>query len=144
MPSMSPRTQQMQVQQGAGPNQQTALFEKGLSQMAYNVLLNKLPDLVENVVTFKNPRHGHRRGHRRRRLHHQAARSGALHPSGDGRQQHQAAGADYHKALNIFLPLSKGWLDELDKISVGELGHGVKTPDTLSLTSISATSSFRR
>ena len=53
MPAMSPRTQQMQMGQGAGVDQATEMFEQGFSQMAYNVLLSKNPDLMESIVTFK-------------------------------------------------------------------------------------------
>ncbi len=53
MPSMSPKTQQMQMAAGAGVDQTAQLFEQGFSQMAYNVLMSKLPDIVGDVVTFK-------------------------------------------------------------------------------------------
>jgi hypothetical protein len=121
----------MQVQQGAGLDQQTALFEKGLSQMAYNVLLNKLPDLVENVVTFKildtDIDSGTGIGAFIIKRHDQALYIPVVMVDNNIKPLELI----YHKGLNIFLPLSKGWLDELDKMSVGELGHGVKTPDTL-------------
>ena len=53
MPSMSPRTQQLQMGAGAGVDQASQMFEKGFSEMAYNVLLSRFPDIVQDVVTFK-------------------------------------------------------------------------------------------
>src|SRR5512136_500796 len=48
---LSPRTQAM----GAVPSgdEETRLFEDGFTQMAYNVLVNKFPDLMAKVITFK-------------------------------------------------------------------------------------------
>lgn len=130
--SASPRTQQLQMQQGAGgQDQTTALFEQGFSQAAYNLLLSKMPDLVDNVVTFR------------------VIDTNIDEGSGVGAFIIQRQGQTlyipvilsdsnvkpldivYHKALNIFLPLTKGWLDEMDKMSLGEMGRGIKTPETL-------------
>ena len=52
MPAISPRTQAM-GQPGGTSDQAKAMFDQGLSQMAYNVLLSKLPNVAPDVVTFK-------------------------------------------------------------------------------------------
>lgn len=131
MPSMSPRTQQMQMAAGAGVDQATALFEKGFSDMAYNVLANKLPDLMQNVVTFKVLDTDIDRG---------VGVGAFIVMRGDRPLYVPVVMSDnaikplelaYDKALNIFLPLTKGWLDELDKTSLTALGKGIKTPESL-------------
>ena len=53
MPPISPRTQQLQAGMNNGPDQESALFEQGMSEMAYNLLSSRMPDVMENVVTFK-------------------------------------------------------------------------------------------
>ena len=42
MPALSPRTQQLQAGMNAGPDQETALFEQGMSEMAYNLLASRI------------------------------------------------------------------------------------------------------
>jgi hypothetical protein len=37
----------------------------------------------------------------------------------------------YIRDLNLFLPLTKEWLDEIGKMSLGELGHGTIPPQTV-------------
>ncbi len=118
MPSMSPKTQQMQMAAGAGVDQTAQLFEQGFSQMAYNVLMSKLPDIVGDVVTFK--------------ILDTDAESGLgvgafVVMRNDNPLYIPVVMSDnnikplelvYHKALNIFLPLSNRWLDEIDKTSL--------------------------
>jgi hypothetical protein len=131
MPPMSPRTQAMS-NPGMPGEEAKALFESGLSQMAYNVLINKLPNVAPDVVTFKvlesDPEMG--------------SGVGAFVVSRRGQTiyvpvvmaENQVKPLDllYYKELNVFIPLSKDWLEELDKLSLGDLGSGVKAPDTLS------------
>ena len=49
-PSLSPRVQQFSAPAPSNDQAKT-LFEQGLSQMAYNVLLSKLPNVAPDVVT---------------------------------------------------------------------------------------------
>jgi hypothetical protein len=131
MPSFSPRTQSMQMAAGAGVDQATALFERGLSDQAYSLLLAKLPELAQDVATFKvidtDLDHGMGVGAFVVLRHDQPLYvpvvmvENALKP----------LELVYHKALDLFVPLSKGWLDELDKTALSSLGKGVKTPETL-------------
>lgn len=131
MPSMSPRTQQLQMASGAGVDQATAMFERGFSDMAYNVLTNKLPDLVPDVVTFKVLDTDVDKG---------VGVGAFVVMRGDRPLYIPVVMSDnnikpleliYDKALNVFLPLSKGWLSELDKTSLSALGKGIKTPESL-------------
>jgi hypothetical protein len=131
MPAMSPRTQQLQAGMNAGPDQETALFEQGMSEMAYNLLSTRMPDLMQDVVTFKvldvDIDKGSGVGSFVVLRHNQPIYvpvvmvDNAIKP----------LEVFYHKALNVFLPLSKGWLDEIDKNALSSLGAGVKTPETL-------------
>lgn len=131
MPSMSPRTQQLQAGAGAGPDQETALFEKGFSDLAYNVLMNKLPDVVQDVVTFKildtDIDKGMGIGAFVVIRHDQPLYIPVVLSDNNVKPIELL----YHKALNIFLPLTKQWLEETDKSALSTMGKGVKSPETL-------------
>lgn len=131
MPPLSPRMQQLQGGMSQGPNQATSLFESGLSEMAYQLLTQRIPDLVPDVVTFKVLATDVDKGYG----------VGAFVVSRGGQPIYvpvvmsnsaiKPLDIMYHKALNMFLPLNKGWLDELSKAGLATLGAGVKTPETL-------------
>jgi hypothetical protein len=131
MPAISPRTQAFEMG-GVPSDQAKTMFDQGLSQMAYNVLVNKLPNVTPDVVTFKvldsDPEQGAgvgafvilRRGQT------------IYVPVVMADNQIKPLDILYYKDLNVFLPLTKEWLEELDKMSLGEMGQGVKPPETLS------------
>jgi len=131
MPPMSPRTQQLQAGMNAGPDQETALFEQGMSDMAYNLLSSKMPDVMQDVVTFKVIRVDVDKGsgvgafvvlrHDQPVYIPVVLVDNAVKP----------LEVFYHKTMNVFLPLTKGWLDEIDKTALSSLGKGIKTPETL-------------
>lgn len=131
MPVMSPRTQQLQAGMTAGPDQEVALFEQGFSEMAYNLLAAKMPDLLQDVVTFKTLSTDIDQG----------TGIGAFIVLRNGAPIYvpvvmcdnniKPLEVFYHKASNVFLPLTRGWLEEIDKNTLGGLGRGVKTPETL-------------
>lgn len=131
MPPLSPRMQQLQGGTGQSPDQATSLFESGLSEMAYQLLTQRVPDLVPDVVTFKILKTDVDKGYG----------VGAFVVSRHGQSLYipvvmsnsaiKPLDIMYHKALNMFLPLNKGWLDELSKAGLATLGTGVKTPETL-------------
>lgn len=131
MPPLSPRMQQLQGGTGQSPDQATGLFESGLSEMAYQLLTQRVPDLVPDVVTFKILSTDIDKGYG----------VGAFVVSRDGQSIYvpvvmsnsaiKPLDIMYHKALNMFLPLNKGWLDELSKAGLTALGTGIKTPETL-------------
>ncbi len=131
MPALSPRTQQLQAGMNAGPDQETALFEQGMSEMAYNLLASRMPDIMQEVVTFKVLSIDIDKG----------AGVGAFVVLHNGQPIYipvvmvdnaiKPLEVFFHKGMNVFLPLNKGWLDEIDKSSLHSLGTGVKTPETL-------------
>lgn len=118
-------------QQGGTSDQAKAMFDQGLSQMAYNVLLSKLPNVAPDVVTFKVLETDHEEG----------SGVGAFVIIRRGQTlyvpvvmaDNQIKPLDilYFKDLNAFMPLSKEWLEELDKQSLGEMGKGVTPPKTM-------------
>jgi hypothetical protein len=118
-------------QPGGTSDQAKAMFDQGLSQMAYNVLLSKLPNVAPDVVTFKVLETDHEEG----------SGVGAFVIIRRGQTlyipvvmaDNQIKPLDilYYKDLNAFMPLSKEWLEELDKQSMGELGKGVTPPKTM-------------
>jgi len=118
-------------QMGGTSDQAKAMFDQGLSQMAYNVLLSKLPNVAPDVVTFKVLETDHEEG----------SGVGAFVIIRRGQTlyvpvvmaDNQIKPLDilYFKDLNAFMPLSKEWLEELDKQSLGEMGKGVTPPKTM-------------
>ena len=131
MPSMSPRTQQMQMAAGAGADQADQMFEKGFSDMAYNVMLARFPDLVQDIVTFKvldtDVDNGMGVGAFVLMRKGQALYVPVILSDNNLKPIELV----YHKALNIFLPLTKAWLSEIDRTALGALGEGIKTPESL-------------
>lgn len=131
MPAMSPRTQQLQAGMNAGPDQEAQLFEQGFSEMAYSLLTSRMPDVLQDVVTFKVLDVDIDQG----------TGTGAFVVLRQGAPLYipvvmcdnaiKPLEIFYHKGSNVFLPLTKGWLDEIDKNALGALGGGVKTPETL-------------
>lgn len=123
--------QQLQGGTSQSPDQATGLFESGLSEMAYQLLTQRVPDLVPDVVTFKVLKTDVDKGFG----------VGAFVVSRHGQSLYvpvvmsnsaiKPLDIMYHKTLNMFLPLNKGWLDELAKAGLASLGTGVKTPETL-------------
>ena len=131
MPSLSPRTQQMQTDQNAGPEQASAMFEQGFSSMAYNSLLSKHPDLMESVVTFKVLDTDVDEGKGVGAFILQRQGRALYIPVVMADNQIKPLELVYDKSLNIFFPLSTGWLDEVSKLNLEEMGKGLKTPETL-------------
>lgn len=130
MPMMSPRTQGMAAP-GATSDQAKTLFEQGLSGMAYNVLINKLPNISPDVVTFKildsDSEQGAGVGAFVVMRHNQTI----YIPVVMAENQIKPLDILYYKDQNVFLPLTKEWLAEVDKLALGELGTSVTAPPTL-------------
>lgn len=131
MPPLSPRMQQLQGGMSQGPDQATELFEQGLSEMAYQLLTQRMPDLIPDVVTFKVLSTDVDKGYGVGAFVVSHGNSPVYVPVVMSNNAIKPLEVMYHKALNTFLPLNKGWLDEMDKAQLSTLGMGVKTPDTL-------------
>jgi len=131
MPPLSPRMQQLQGGMSQGPDQATSLFESGLSEMAYQLLTQRVPDLVSDVVTFKVLATDVDKGYGVGAFVVSKGQQPIYIPVIMSNSAIKPLDIMYHKALNMFLPLNKGWLDELDKAGLPALGTGIKTPETL-------------
>jgi len=130
MPAISPRTQAM-GQPGGTSDQAKAMFDQGLSQMAYNVLLSKLPNVAPDVVTFKVLETDHEEGSGVGAFVIMRRGQTLYVPVVMADNQIKPLDILYYKDLNAFMPLSKEWLEELDKQSMGEMGKGVTPPKTM-------------
>jgi len=106
-----------------------AAFDEGFSQMAHRVLQVKYPELIEKVITFK------------------ILASDMDAAAGVGVFVLQVGSEEVHiptvlasseikpleimfiKSKNIFLPLQGGYLDEIEREGLNQLGEGVKPPE---------------
>lgn len=115
----------------AGPDQEAQLFEQGMSEMAYNLLTARMPDVVQDVVTFKVLDTDLDKGSGVGAFVVLRNEQPIYIPVVMVDNAIKPLEVFYHKAQNVFLPLTKGWLDEIDKHALSALGTGVKTPETL-------------
>lgn len=131
MPALSPRTMSFGGQTPTA-DQIRPMFEQGFTQMAYDVLIAKLPHLSEDVVTFKildvDPDEGRGAGTFVVRRQGQTI----YVPVVMADNQLKPLDIMYHKDLNVFVPLSKDWLEQVDKSSLSELGEGMQPPTSVS------------
>lgn len=127
--AMSPRTQAL----GAAPTgyDETRMFEEGFSQMAYGAFTAKHPDLIQNVVTLKVLDTDIERGAAVGAFVLQRGQDVVYVPIVMADNQLKPLDMFYHKDLNVFLPLSNAWLDEVDQLTVDELGEATDPPKTL-------------
>jgi len=130
MPMMSPRTQGMAAPGGTS-DQAKSLFEQGLSSMAYNVLINKLPNIAPDVITFKILDSDAEAGAGVGAFVVMRNKQTLYIPVVMAENQVKPLDILYFKDMNVFVPLTKEWLQELDKMSMGELGTSVTAPTTL-------------
>jgi hypothetical protein len=112
-------------------DQTKPLFEQGFTQMAYNVLMSKLPHIGPDVVTFKiinsDPSTG------------SAVGTFILRRQGEtlyipvvmADNQLKPLDILYYRDMNVFVPLTKDWLSQVDKASMSEMGYGTRLPPTV-------------
>ena len=127
MPALSPNTQAMMAPPPTGEDARQR-FEDGFGQMAQNVLSARFPNLVAQVVTFQVLSSDIDSG--------SAVGVFILERNGKAIQipvilaNNQIKPIDimFVKDENIFLPLQPGWLNQIDRSNIDELGEGVKPP----------------
>lgn len=129
MPPLSPRTQAMAG--GMPTDQVKALFDQGFSQMAYSVLVSKFPNLAADIVTFKVIESDQDEGSGAGAFVVQQGSRSFYIPVVMVDSQIKPLDIVYDKASNVFLPLSKDWLSQLEKNAPSDLGQGVKPPKTM-------------
>ena len=127
---MSPRTQAFQQGMPSGDEEQR-LFEEGLSSMAYNVLVSKFPDLIQNVITFKILDTDVEGGAGIGSFVVQHGNEVIYIPVVMADNQVKPLDLFYHKGLNVFLPLNNDWLNEVSQLTIDEMGEAVKQPQSL-------------
>jgi hypothetical protein len=122
---------QAQPQQGQGGGDEDAAFEQTFSQSAQQMLLNKHPQLAQDVITFKvlnaDIDKGIAVGSFVLKVNNQIIYVPAVLAENSLKPMELM----YVKALDMFLPLSDGWIDEVSNNKVPQLGVGVKTPQSL-------------
>ena len=126
---MSPRTQAFS-QMPSGDDEEK-LFEEGLNQMAYNVLVSKFPDLIQQVITFKILDTDVDKGAGVGAFVLQHGSEIIYVPVVMADNQVKPLDLFYHKGLNVFLPLNNEWLDEVSQLTVDEMGEPVQRPKSL-------------
>jgi hypothetical protein len=127
---MSPRTQAFAAGMPAG-DEETRLFEEGLSQMAYNVLVAKFPDLIQHVITFKILDTDVETGSGAGAFVVQHGDDVIYIPVIMADNQIKPMDLFYHKNLNVFLPLNNDWLSEVNQLTLEEMGEAVTAPKSL-------------
>lgn len=129
MPALSPRTQSFSG--GQSPEQAKAMFDQGLTEMAYNVFLAKFPSLAPHVVTLK--------------VLHTDSEAGSGVAAFILRYGSQTLYVPvvmvdsalkpldvlYSKDLNVFTPLSLDWISLLQSRMQGQLGEGATPPESM-------------
>lgn len=128
--ALSPKINEMQEQQ-PGPEQEQQLFDDSFTQMAQQTLLSNLPDIAQDVVTFKMIDSNMDSGSAVGAFIVQRPNGIIYVPCVLADNEMMPLEMMYAKESDRFLPLSREWISELDRGGVSSLGSGVKTPETL-------------
>jgi len=125
--AMSPQVQAYR-NSGSGPEQVEQMFKQRFNDMAYQVLFSKFSELAPDIVTFKildiDPDEGSGIGvfvinYRQKPIY---------VPVVMVQSRLKPMEMFYYKELNIFLPLSVQWLEEISKMALDEQGEGARLP----------------
>lgn len=126
MPSMSPN---VNAYGQVPPEEQVdQLFKDRFTRVAYNVLYAKFSELAPNIVTFKILECDANAGRALGAFILLYSDKPIYIPVFMTDGQLKPLDLFYFKELNMFLPLSVKWLDEISKMSLTEMGHGEKMP----------------
>jgi hypothetical protein len=128
--SMSPQVQQ--GMQGPPPAEQAQqMFTERFTQMAYNVLFSRFPELAQNVVTFKLLNTDAENGDGVGAFIVMYEQIPLYIPVVIGDGQLKPIEMFYHKQLNTFLPLDRTWIEEITKMQLMEMGESRNVPETV-------------
>ncbi|RLC86817.1 MAG: hypothetical protein DRJ03_07620 [Chloroflexi bacterium] len=131
MPQMSMSPNVNSYGEPPAAEQAAQLFKERFSDTAFAILRSKFPDLAPSVVTFKiletDADTGRAVGafvllHENRPIYIPLIMTDS---------QPKPLDMFYYKELNIFLPLSKEWLEEVTKMSLDEMGQGEDVPNSV-------------
>jgi len=128
MPTMSMSPEIQAAGQLPSAEQAQELFKQRFSEMAYNVMMSKFPELAAQIVTFKLIETDAETGKGVGAFILLLEDKTIYVPVVMVDSQLKPFDMFYFKDLNIFLPLSNDWLDEVSKSSLSNLGEPVKMP----------------
>ena len=107
------------------------LFKQEFSKAAWAVILSKFPDLSPSVVTFKILETDAETGKGVGAFILLYEQKPIYIPVVMVDSKLKPLEMFYYKEMNIFLPLSKTWLEEVSKMSLDEMGRGEDIPDSV-------------
>lgn len=128
--TMSPEVQAYgnQQQQPQGPEAMDQMFRQRFSEMAYQTVFTRFPDLAPNIVSFKVLEQDSEQGDA----------LGVFIVSQDGAilyvpvvlvdSRMKPLEILYSKDLGVFLPLTRDWVQEVIRLSLGDMGRGQDMP----------------
>ena len=128
MPTMSMSPEIQNAGQLPSAEQAQEIFKQRFSEMSYNVMMAKFPELASRVVTFKIIETDAETGKGVGAFVLLLEDKTIYLPVVMIDSQLKPFDMFYFKDLNIFLPLSNDWLDEVSKSSLTNLGEPVKMP----------------
>lgn len=127
--SVSPQVQAYSDQaQATGPDQVDQLFKERFTQMAYQVLFSKFSEMAPQVVTFKVLEIDSDTGRGIGVFIVNYNDKPVYVPVVMHDSRLKPMEMFFYKDLNVFLPLSKEWLEEIAKMSLTEMGTGAELP----------------
>ena len=129
---LSPRTHQMMMQQQEtmGP-EEGQLFEQGFAQAAEGMLMNKIPEIADRVVTFKIIKSDIESGSAVGAFIVEMTSDSIFIPVVLLENELKPIEVMYVRNSGSFLPLTMEWVAEAEKNQVEPMGEGVQRPDTL-------------
>ncbi len=126
---LSPKTDSMMQQPGQDQEQQ--IFEQSFSDMAQSMLMNKFPELAQDVATFKIIDSDMDTGSAVGAFIVQRPQNTIYVPVVLVENQLKPLEIMYSQEHDVFLPLSPEWLGEIERGVLENLGDAAKTPETL-------------
>jgi hypothetical protein len=128
--AISPRTNAF-MSSGGDPASEQVTFERMFSSLAYSAFSNKVPRLIDGIVTFKILTSDIDKGSAQGTFIVQAGNSFIYVPVVLNENNVEPPEVFYSKDLDSFLPLSNDWVDEIQKEDTSRLGGPGEIPKTL-------------
>ena len=128
--AISPRTNAF-MSSGGDPASEQVTFERMFSSLAYSAFSNKVPRLIDGIVTFKILTSDIEKGSAQGTFIVQAGNSFIYVPVVLNENNVEPPEVFYSKDLDSFLPLSNDWVDEIQKEDTSRLGGPGEIPKTL-------------
>ena len=128
--AISPRTNAF-MSSGGDPASEQVTFERMFSSLAYSAFSNKVPRLIDGIVTFKILTSDLDKGSAQGTFIVQAGNSFIYVPVVLNENNVEPPEVFYSKDLDSFLPLSNDWVDEIQKEDTSRLGGPGEIPKTL-------------